>query len=109
MNFRVEVTDEAVDDLRRIHNWIAKRSPQGAATWMQAAQDSVDRLEIDALLYSLDPRGQRIGVSFRICPFSTPHGRTYQILFLIDDAHAIVQVLRIRSPGQRPVRRRDLN
>jgi plasmid stabilization system protein ParE len=108
MPYRVEVTDRAQEDIAELFAWLQKRSVQGAATWLDAAQSTIDRLADEALRYVVDPRSKRLGVEFRLCPFQTPHGRIYVVIYSVDGEAKLVRVLRVRGPGQRPVRRRDL-
>src|SRR5688572_17346238 len=109
MNRSIKLSRRAQDDIRRIFNWLKQRSPRGAENWLRAVYSAINRMETDSLLFAVDPRSKRLGTDFRTCPFSTPQGRTYQLFYVIEDEDSAVRILRIRGPGQRPLRRRDLN
>jgi plasmid stabilization system protein ParE len=108
MTFHVEVHERAQEDTEEIFRWLKERSIQGAATWLDAAQNAIDRLAVDALRYPVDPRSKQLNADIRLCPFQTPHGRTYLIVYTVDAGATIARVIRIRGPGQRPIRSRDL-
>ena len=108
MPFRVEFSELARRDTTKIFDWIAKRSPQGAVTWLAAEQAAVERLSTDALRYPVDARAARMRLKFRLIRFRTSAGQNYQLVYVVDERLSVVRILRVRGPGQRPVRRRDL-
>ncbi len=109
MLFDVEITPPARRDLVEIFDWLAERSPQGAASWLDAAQRAIERLKTIATKHPIDPRSSRLKIEFRIHTFQTPSGRRYQIVYVVDIAAELVRILRVRGPGRRSVRRRDLS
>ncbi|MBA4019582.1 MAG: hypothetical protein C0483_20655 [Pirellula sp.] len=108
MAFSVALEGMAVADVAAVLQWLTEKSPWGAETWNNALNAALEQLKTQADGYPLLPKSKRLGITLRIALFHTPQGRNYQLLFIIDQAQRHVRVLRVRSPGQRPVRRRDL-
>lgn len=106
MSYRVILSRRADTDVAKIHAWIAKRSPRGALAWSEALFDAIHRLKDDAASHPLAPEAAKVGLPVRELSFKTRRGRKYRVVFLINGVH--VRVLRIRGPGQRSLRRRDI-
>jgi plasmid stabilization system protein ParE len=106
MKFRVTVSPIARSDADEIFTWLQSYSPAGAAAWLAAFQAAVDGLEEGAMLHGKASEGRTLGRDVREKFFKTRHGRRYRLLYSIGGND--VRVLRVRGPGQRPVRRRDL-
>jgi len=107
MSYRVVVTDEASRDADVIFAWLRRRSPAGARRWYEAFLDSAASLTRNPEAYAPIPRTSQLGFVVRSKPFGTVHGNTYQLLFVVIDFD--IRILRVRGPGQRSVRRRDLS
>src|SRR5437588_54900 len=94
-------------DIDRIFDWLEKRSPQGAATWYGALFEAVARIgenpEGFSILSEALPRWNR---EIHQALFKTPRGRRYRIVFELTETE--IRILRVRGPGQPPLRRRDL-
>jgi plasmid stabilization system protein ParE len=106
--FRIVTSSRAQLDIERFLTWIGRRSPQGAVAWMDAYDEAVSRLEVDARSHPLLPQAKSLQIDVRFITFRTAHGLTYLILFVANDSEDEVRILRVRGPGQAPVRRRDL-
>ena len=106
--YKVVVLGSAKSDVNEIFAWLFRRSMQGAQSWYDAFDLAIGRLETVAdscpRLNSPKYRGHDV----RHLNFSSPHGRTYMLVFVVLPNEKIVQVIRVRAPGQRGVRRRDL-
>jgi plasmid stabilization system protein ParE len=107
MSRSLRIYAKAAADLDRIFRWLQKRSPRGAATWYRALFEAVVRITEAPQRYSLvseaSPRWQR---AIHQALFKTPRGRSYRIIFELTETE--IRVLRIRGPGQPPLRRRDI-
>lgn len=106
MPYEIKILRRAEADLSRIFNWLRKRSPSGANSWYEALAQAIRELAKDAHRYAVAAESAKLGADVRECFFKTRHGLRYRIVFVI--ALDEVRVLRIRAPGQRPLRRRDL-
>jgi len=94
-------------DIDHIFNWLERRSPQGAATWYSALFAAVGKITASphgyAVVSEALPRWNRkIHQAF----FKTPRGKRYRIIFELTDTE--IRILRVRGPGQPPLRGRDL-
>jgi len=98
MKFHVEMTAQAGRDLDEILSWIAKRSPQGAATWHQRWLEVLNYLESSADKASLAPEDADHDQAIRNVVFKTRRGRRYRIILTIQNE--VVYALHIRGPGQ---------
>lgn len=94
-------------DIERIFVWLAKRSPQGAATWYAAFSIAIGRIVDKPMSFAVAaealPRWNR---DIRQALFKTSRGNRYRIVFELIDAE--IRILRVRGPGQPRLRRRDL-
>jgi plasmid stabilization system protein ParE len=106
MKYRVAVSPIARVDANHIYAWLHELSPMGAAAWLEAFQDAVDGLAEGALLHGRASEGRSLGRDVRENFFKTKRGKRYRLLYRIDGDD--VRVLRVRGPGQPPLRRRDL-
>lgn len=106
MAFKVLLLRRAQADVNAIYEWIAKRSKTGASNWYMAFFDAVAALERDPESCSAAPEAKRLRIDLRQRLFSTRRGRIYRLLFII--AGNQVRVLRVRGPGQSPLKSRDL-
>lgn len=94
-------------DIDRIFEWLSRRSSQGAANWYDALFEAVRRILESPDTYPAAPEAlPRWGRTIQHALFKTKRGRRYRILFELMGTE--VRILRIRGPGQPPLRRRDL-
>jgi len=94
-------------DIDRIYDWLAERSPAGAVSWYDAftaeTERILDRPESYGVIPEARPRWKR---RIHQAIFKTAQGNPYRILFEWTDEE--VRVLRVRGPGQAPIRQREL-
>ena len=83
-----------------------KGAPHGASLWLEAYQEAVVNLAKNPLAYGFAPENRHVGYDLRQVLFRTRHGRTYRILFAVVDNE--IRILRVRGPGQRPLRRTEI-
>ena len=106
MKYRVRLLARANRDLERIFAWLAQRSPAGAAAWYEAAIEALTALRDGADQHGLAIESRGLRKAVREACFKTKRGKRYRLLYHLDGDE--VRVLRIRGPGQPPVRKRDL-
>jgi len=104
--YRVDLLARAARDVDRIVAWLTKRSPVGARRWVSALDSAMARLGEDPLSFALIPEKVRVSFDVRNILFKTPKGRVYRAIFTVIGNE--VRILRVRRPGQRPIRGRDL-
>jgi plasmid stabilization system protein ParE len=107
MPYRVRILKQAQVDVDTIFGWIAAHAPQGAATWYQAFCNAIVDINEDPFLAEIAPECRHLDREIRQRMFRTRRGRNYRILFAVVEDE--VRVLRVRGPGQRPVRSDELN
>ena len=107
MTYRVVILARARQDVDEIYDWIAKRSPDGAQRWLNGFEQATGTLQTNPFIGPPAPESKFFDIEIRHILFHTRSGRTYRAIFVvIDDA---VRILRVRGPGQRLVRPRDVN
>lgn len=106
MAFKVLLLRRAQTDVHSIYEWLVKRSPSGASNWYAAFLNAAATLERDPHSCAAALEAKRLRHDLRQLLFKTPRGRSYRILFTIVSAE--VRVLRVRGPGQAPVKARDI-
>jgi plasmid stabilization system protein ParE len=106
MSRRVTILALARADIDDLFQWIADRSPAGAERWYDALQATVKELSTDADSFPVASEFNRLNPAIRQAFFKTRRGNRYRIVFLI--AETEVRILRVRGPGQRPLKSRDL-
>jgi len=102
----IEITPRARDDIRRILKWLRRRSPKGAVSWYQAFWDCATRLADNPRAFSVVDESPGLTRTVHDALFKTRRSRRYRIIFDFSDTE--VFILRVRRPGQRPIRNRDL-
>lgn len=106
MKYRINVLRRAWSDADEIYEWLAKRSPAGANRWYAAILEAAKGLKDTAESRTLAPESDLFDCEIRQQLFRTRQGRTYRLVFTI--AGDKVRILRVRGPGQRPLRGEDL-
>lgn len=89
-----------------IARWIAERSPQGAEAWLDAVDRLIDRLAVQANSFAPALEDADCSIPVKQALFRTRHGRAYRAVFTIVENE--VRILRIRGPGQPPVKDDEL-
>jgi plasmid stabilization system protein ParE len=103
----VRVLATAVADIDYMFGWLARRSPPGAVTWYAALSEALARISDSPDHYSLVAESSsRWNRRIQQALFKTTRGRRYRIIFEATDTE--VRILRVRGPGQAPLRKRDL-
>jgi plasmid stabilization system protein ParE len=106
MSHSIVLLRRAVKDLRSILRWIKRRSPRGMELWRDALENCLLEIAEDPFLFSRVTEGPALPPGIRQALFRTRRGNIYRVIFLIEQSE--VQVLRIRAPGQRNLRTRDI-
>ena len=102
----IEFAPRGRRDVRRIMKWLLGRSLRGANSWYEAFWKTVTRVADDPESFSLADESADLPSPVRQAIFKTRKGRRYRIVFDFSDAE--VYILRVRRPGERPLRERDL-
>lgn len=100
MSYRIRTLRRAQRDIDAILNWIAneRRSPQGAAQWLNAFETAAATLSSLPHRCSLARENGFSDHELRQLLFKTPHGRTYRAVFCVEGDE--IRILRVRGPGQ---------
>lgn len=93
-------------DVGRIFRWLKRRSPRGAAAWYRAFLAAAWQIGNDAERYPAAEESEALRRDVRAAIFKTKKGRYYRIIFEYSDEE--VNILRVRGPSQRPLKRKDL-
>jgi plasmid stabilization system protein ParE len=101
MTYRVTVLARAETEIETILNWLAERSPRGAARWLDALEATLQTLTDNPHGFGLAAESDLVGYTIRQSFFRTARGRTYRVVFTVVGHD--VRILRIRGPGQRPL------
>lgn len=103
----VRISLRARSDVEQVFSWLSRRSPRGAQFWYAAFEQAIIKIGEHPEQFAIVPEAtsrwnRRVYQAF----FKTQRGRLYRIIFTWSDTEAIV--LRVRGPGQPPIRSRDL-
>jgi hypothetical protein len=83
-----------------------KRSPLGTAHWYAAYWAALDELADDPLKFGLAAEATRLRRDIREMFFKTRRSARYRLVFAVVQNQ--VHVMRVREPGRRPLRLRDI-
>jgi hypothetical protein len=106
MTFTVSELPKAKLDKLHIVQWLVERSPQGAAAWLDAYDQMIERLKVAADTLPLLDENKDLALEVRQILFKTRHGRIYRAVCLVDAGN--IYILRVRGPGQAAVTPADL-
>jgi plasmid stabilization system protein ParE len=106
MTLRVRTLRRANADILSITDYIYQRSPQGAATWVNAFEKAKRRLADNAVGCSEADENHRFEIELKQSLFKTRRGRVYRLVFTIVDDE--VRILRVRGSGQGPIEPGDI-
>jgi plasmid stabilization system protein ParE len=106
VNYPVELLVDAQAEADVILEWLRERSPQGAMAWVAALNSAIASLSQNPERHAFAMEAKRLREPIRELFFKTEHGHRYRLLFMIEDEK--VRVLRVRAPGQKPLRRKDI-
>lgn len=102
----VRILRRAREDVDLIYEWLVQHSPKGAVAWYAAFIAAADSLVHDADASPITFEATNFGIDVRSRLFRTRRGRRYRLLYVITNGD--VRILRVRGPGQPPVRIEDL-
>src|SRR5262245_22637998 len=106
MSREVRILERARADVDAIFNWLVRRSAKGAVSWYIAFRRALRNIAATPEAHSEAAESYRLGRLLRQALFKTPRGRVYRIIFAASDTEVII--LRVRGPGQAPLRARDV-
>ena len=108
MTYRLEITDEAADQLLSIAKWYARtaQSFQIAVRWYDGFLDALETLRQDPLRGGLAPENDLFQFELRELHFGSGKRLTHRALYRIVDT--TVEVLTIRHFAQRSLDVDDL-
>jgi plasmid stabilization system protein ParE len=105
MSRPLRVLGRAAADVDDIFNWLARRSVVGAISWYAAFHSELSQIASSPESFAEAAESRPLGWPLRQALFKTRRGRIYRVLFQLFETEIIV--LRVRGPGQPPLRRRD--
>ena len=105
MKYRVHELTLAEADVRKIFDWIRKKSHRGAEAWLDAYDEMIDGLS-HFVGHGIAPEDASVDFTVQHVFFKTRHGNVYRALYFVEGED--VYVLRVRGKGQAQVRPRDL-
>jgi plasmid stabilization system protein ParE len=106
MSRTLRIVERARSDVDAIFNWLVHRSVQGAISWYLAFRHAIEKIASSPESFGEATESHPLGRHLRQTLFRTRRGRVYRIVFQVSDTE--IMILRVRGPGQSPLRRRDL-
>jgi plasmid stabilization system protein ParE len=106
MKYELLLTREAETEVTRIVDYLAKRSPQGAAAWCAQWESVLTELKSNPLQHGLAPESADYAAEVRQILFKTRRGRKYRALFTIVGRG--VYIIQLRGPSQDLIRQDQL-
>jgi plasmid stabilization system protein ParE len=107
MSRTLRIVERARSDVDDIFNWLVHRSVKGAISWYMAFRHTLDNIALSPESFAVAAEAHVLGRPIRQAPFKSRRGRVYRIVFELSDT--AITLLRVRGPGQSPLRRRDLS
>ena len=98
MTFKVKILPRAQLDAQCIFDYLADRSPKGAADWWDAFEAAAHAAARGPVEYSLAPENAGTNLEPRQTIFKTHAGRRYRFVDTISADE--LRILRVRGPGQ---------
>jgi plasmid stabilization system protein ParE len=106
MSDRVVVLARARLDIATIYDGIADRSTEGAQRCFDQFEKATATLEANPSIAPLAPESGSFDIKVRHILFRTRSGNTYRAVFTVVEDE--VRILRVRAPGQPPLRPKDV-
>jgi plasmid stabilization system protein ParE len=106
MSRTLRIVERARSDVDDIFHWLVRRSLKGAISWYLAFHRASEQIALAPESFAAAPESHTLGRELRQSLFKTRRGRTYRIVFEVSATEIIL--LRVRGPGQTPLRRGDL-
>ena len=94
MRFDVRLTEEAMENVRAIRDWLADHSIDGALRWLRAFDDARQRLSESADSFGRAPEDDWFEEELRQHMFQTQHGNRYRIVYLIRASTVYIMAVR---------------
>ena len=94
MTNRIVITDRALADLRAIRDYIARRSPENAARFLEKLLNSFDKLEESPERWATAPENDLVAYTLRQYVV-----KPYRILYRVEGQ--MVQILHVRHGARR--------
>jgi len=98
MTLRPKILPRAQLDTQCIFDYLAARSPTGAADWWDAFAAAVHGAASGLVEYSLAPENAATNLELRQTTFKTRAGRRYRFVYTVSADE--LRILRVRGPGQ---------
>lgn len=98
MTLKLKILPRAQEDVQHIFEYLAERSPQGAADWWEAFESAARHATDGLVEQPLAPENNSTEFELRQVIFKTRAGRRYRFVFTIVANE--LRVLRVRGPGQ---------
>jgi len=102
MSFRTVITPRALGDLRQIRDYIALRSPENAAKFLNKLLAELDKLERQPRAFARAPEDELVPYDLHQYVI-----RPYRILYRIRGK--VVEILHVRHGARRRATRSDLD
>jgi plasmid stabilization system protein ParE len=106
MSRTLRIVERARSDVDDIFNWLVPRSVLGAISWYLAFRQAIEKVASAPESFAEAAESHPLGRQLCQTLFKTRRGRLYRIVFEVSDTE--IMILRVRGPGQSPLRRRDL-
>lgn len=106
MSRSLHIADRAHGDIGRIFAWLVRHSVRGAVAWYLAFRSAARRVVANPESYAVAAESHRLSQPVRQAFFKTRRGRPYRIVFEFTEDEVVI--LRVRGPGQAPLRSPDL-
>lgn len=98
MSYEVRFSEEAESNILAIHDWIARRSADGASKWLVALESAVGRLAEFADSLGVAPEAAVFQDRIKQILFKTRSGNVYRAIFVLRGQ--TVHVVSVRGTGQ---------
>jgi len=106
MNYELLLTREAELEVGRTVDYIAKRSPRGAAAWSEQLEQALAEVKRNPIQFGSAPESAEHDVEIRQFLFKTRRGRMYRALFTVVGRG--IYVIHLRGPSQNVLLRDQL-
>jgi plasmid stabilization system protein ParE len=106
MSRTLRILERARSDVDNIFDRLVHRSVQGAISWYLAFRHAIETIATSPDSFAEAAESHPLGRRLHQALFKTRRGRVYRIVFEFTETE--IMILRVRGPGQSPLRRRDL-
>lgn len=106
MSYSLRILKVAHADAHEMADYIGQRSVAGMNRWFDAYEQIQKQICEHPFTFGLAPENHLFTYELRQAFFKTKNGRTYRTVYFVVEKEVIL--LRVRGPGQKPLRKRDL-